>query len=168
MFLPLLASRPFSCFKHLADSQSHPPLHLPIRAPCSCVAARITDLPTTLLDRIDLNLDLLPLARPLGFGLTAVHFLLRAPLWSNANNRSPASALLSTTTKKDRWAGRFDASEGQGAGWDKGWFHWVSQVRVLLKLGCRDRGLVRELLEDAGRSQGKKSGRALDAILDTN
>lgn len=87
--------------------------------------SRVHEYPQTLIDRVDLNLDLLPIARPLGFALTAAHFLLRAPLWpSSGSSGSPASVLRAQGTKKSRWEGRWDTPEDQRAG--RGMLHWVS------------------------------------------
>lgn len=101
----------------------------------------------TLIDRIDLNLDLLPVARPLGFALTAAHFLLRAPLWPHSSSKgSPASILRAAGSKKSRWEGRWDSPDDDKAG--RGMFHWVSSpVRaVTLSICWTDADRLRILL----------------------
>ncbi|KAL7414902.1 hypothetical protein BDY24DRAFT_384970 [Mrakia frigida] len=94
---------------------------------------KITDLPSTLIDRIDMNLDLLPIARPLGFALTALHFFLRAPLWSNAN-KSPSNILRAGGAKKGRWEGRWDTPE---EGMTRtSIFHWTILLSIFLVLAA--------------------------------
>jgi hypothetical protein len=112
--------------------------------PLSC---RITDLPHTLLSKLELDVDFTAMARPAGLALTGLHFLLRAPLWTTSSSSGKQERTIRNVLRKEgsstRFEGRWDVSPKAPGVFS---LRWVRRLSLIMGLMLRaERETVDEL-----------------------